>query len=85
MCQCTTPTSLVDLPESLGALIFHFFHSPFPFSSFVVIYPYDSGNLVVSMRPLTSSDAIKAVELTARFPRVHGSPIHIGDPVLCSS
>lgn len=46
---------------------------------------HDSGNLVVSMRPLTSSDAIRAVELTARFPKVHGSPIHIGDPVQCSS
>lgn len=33
------------------------------------------------MRPLTSRDAIRAVELTARFPRVHGSPVHIGDPV----
>ena len=47
-----------------------------------LIYSIYSGNLVVSMRPLSSRDAIRAVELTSRFPRVHGSPIHIGDPVL---
>lgn len=36
--------------------------------------------MVVSMRPMTPQAAIKAVEITARYPRVHGSPIHIGDP-----
>ena len=39
-----------------------------------------SGNMVVSMRPMTPSQAVKAVEITARFPRVHGAPIHIGSP-----
>ncbi|CAE7797312.1 unnamed protein product, partial [Symbiodinium microadriaticum] len=39
-----------------------------------------SGNMVVSMRPLTPANAVRATELTARYPRVHGSPIHIGDP-----
>jgi len=39
-----------------------------------------SGNMVVSMRPMTTSQAIHAVEITSRYPRVHGSPIHIGDP-----
>jgi hypothetical protein len=37
--------------------------------------------MVVSMRPMTSSQAIHAVEITSRYPRVHGSPIHIGDPL----
>ena len=39
-----------------------------------------SGNMVVSMRPMTSSQSIHAVEVTSRYPRVHGSPIHIGNP-----
>ena len=39
-----------------------------------------SGNLVVSMRPLTPIDAVKATEVTSRYPRVHGAPIHIGSP-----
>ncbi|WP_110114046.1 putative hydro-lyase [Bacillus sp. CGMCC 1.16541] len=38
------------------------------------------GNVVVSMRPFSPRDAIRAVEVTSRFPSVHGSPIHIGDP-----
>ena len=39
-----------------------------------------SGNLVVSMRPMTPQNAIKATEITARYSKVHGAPIHIGDP-----
>lgn len=38
------------------------------------------GKTVVSMRPMTPSDAIRAVSITASMPRVHGAPIHIGDP-----
>ena len=38
------------------------------------------GELVVSMRPLTPADAIRAVQITSRYPRVHGAPIHFGDP-----
>lgn len=38
------------------------------------------GPLVVSMRPLTPSDAVRAVQITSRYPSVHGAPIHIGDP-----
>lgn len=30
------------------------------------------GNLVVSMRPMTPAQAIRATEVTARYPRVHG-------------
>lgn len=39
-----------------------------------------SGKLVVSMRPMPSEDVIRAVSITSSMPRVHGSPIHIGDP-----
>lgn len=38
------------------------------------------GPLVVSMRPMTPSDAVKAVQVTSRYPSVHGAPIHIGNP-----
>ena len=38
------------------------------------------GNLVVSMRPVNSRDVAKAVEISARFPQVHGAPLHIGRP-----
>ncbi|HSV52731.1 MAG TPA: putative hydro-lyase [Burkholderiaceae bacterium] len=38
------------------------------------------GPMVVSMRPLRAADAIRAVEVTSRFPDVHGAPVHIGDP-----
>jgi uncharacterized protein YcsI (UPF0317 family) len=40
------------------------------------------GKLVVSMRPFKPADAIRAIEITARYPRVHGSPVHIGRPDL---
>jgi uncharacterized protein YcsI (UPF0317 family) len=39
-----------------------------------------SGNLVVSMRPFKPSDVVSAVQISSRFPRVHGAPVHIGDP-----
>jgi uncharacterized protein YcsI (UPF0317 family) len=38
------------------------------------------GELVVSMRPLVPADAIKAIQITARYPGVHGAPVHFGDP-----
>lgn len=40
------------------------------------------GPMVVSMRPLRAADAIRAVQVTTRFPNVHGSPVHLGDPSL---
>lgn len=40
------------------------------------------GKLVVSMRPLTPKDAIRAIQITSRFPDVHGAPVHIGKPEL---
>lgn len=39
-----------------------------------------SGPLVVTMRPMRPADAILAVQVTARYPDVHGAPVHIGDP-----
>jgi uncharacterized protein YcsI (UPF0317 family) len=41
-----------------------------------------SGPLVVSMRPLKAADAIRAIQITSRFPAVHGAPVHIGRPDL---
>jgi uncharacterized protein YcsI (UPF0317 family) len=38
------------------------------------------GPMVVSMRPLKPADAIRAVQITSRFPSVHGAPVHLGFP-----
>ncbi len=38
------------------------------------------GTLVVSMRPFAPKDAIRAIQITSRFPNVHGAPVHFGDP-----
>ncbi len=40
------------------------------------------GAMVVSMRPMLAADVIRAVQVTSRFPDVHGAPVHIGDPSL---
>jgi uncharacterized protein YcsI (UPF0317 family) len=40
------------------------------------------GPLVVTMRPLGAAAAIRAVQITSRFPAVHGAPVHLGDPAL---
>jgi uncharacterized protein YcsI (UPF0317 family) len=40
------------------------------------------GPLVVSMRPMKPADAIRAIQITTRFPSVHGAPVHIGKPQL---
>jgi uncharacterized protein YcsI (UPF0317 family) len=39
-----------------------------------------SGPLVVSMRPVPADLVKTAAEVTARFPAVHGAPVHVGDP-----
>jgi uncharacterized protein YcsI (UPF0317 family) len=39
-----------------------------------------AGPLVVSMRPLRPKDAIRAIQITSRFPSVHGAPVHLGLP-----
>ena len=38
------------------------------------------GNTVVSMRPMPPEKVVRAVTATAAMPRVHGAPIHSGDP-----
>ena len=38
------------------------------------------GTMVVSMRPMTPAQAIRAIQVTSRFPAVHGAPVHFGDP-----
>jgi uncharacterized protein YcsI (UPF0317 family) len=39
-----------------------------------------AGPMVVSMRPLRPADAIRAVQITSRYPAVHGAPVHLGHP-----
>ena len=39
-----------------------------------------AGPLVVSMRPMTPAQAVHAVQITSRYPSVHGAPIHVGEP-----
>ncbi len=39
-----------------------------------------SGPMVVSMRPIPQDKVVRAVQVTSRFPAVHGAPVHIGDP-----
>jgi uncharacterized protein YcsI (UPF0317 family) len=34
------------------------------------------------MRPFSPADAIRAIEITSRYPLVHGAPVHIGRPDL---
>lgn len=38
------------------------------------------GPMVVSMRPFRPADAIRAIQISGRFPGVHGAPVHIGLP-----
>jgi len=40
------------------------------------------GPMAVSMRPLVAADAIRAIQITARFPKAHGAPVNIGKPDL---
>jgi len=39
-----------------------------------------SSKMVVSMRPMTSQQAIRAVQVTTRFHLTHGAPVHLGSP-----
>lgn len=36
--------------------------------------------MVVSMRPFSPENAMKAIAVTREFPGVHGAPVHMGDP-----
>lgn len=38
------------------------------------------GPLVVSMRPVPAELVDTAVQVTGRYPAVHGAPVHVGDP-----
>jgi len=38
------------------------------------------GNMVVSMRPLTIPNTIKAIEISSKYPNVHGAPVHFSNP-----
>jgi uncharacterized protein YcsI (UPF0317 family) len=38
------------------------------------------GPLMVTMRAFKPTDAIRAIQITSRFPNVHGAPVHIGSP-----
>lgn len=39
-----------------------------------------AGPLVVSMRPFKPAEAIRAIQITTRFPAVHGAPVHFDKP-----
>jgi uncharacterized protein YcsI (UPF0317 family) len=39
-----------------------------------------SGPMVVSMRPYEPGSALRAAQVTSRYPTVHGAPVHLGDP-----
>jgi uncharacterized protein YcsI (UPF0317 family) len=36
--------------------------------------------LAVTMRPMDTQNAIRAIQVTSRFPATHGGPVHFGDP-----
>jgi uncharacterized protein YcsI (UPF0317 family) len=38
------------------------------------------GPMVVSMRPLSPADTVRATQICARFPKAHGTPVHFGSP-----
>jgi uncharacterized protein YcsI (UPF0317 family) len=38
------------------------------------------GPLVVTLRAIPGDQVARAVQVTSRFPAVHGAPVHIGDP-----
>ncbi len=39
-----------------------------------------NGNMVVSMRPIPYEKIVRSVLVSGAIPKVHGAPIHIGDP-----
>lgn len=39
-----------------------------------------SGKMVMSMRPIPYNQVVKAVQISGTIPKVHGAPMHIGDP-----
>jgi len=41
-----------------------------------------SGPMVVTMRPILPHLVSRAVQITSRFPKAHGAPVHVGDGAL---
>lgn len=39
-----------------------------------------NGKMVVSMRPISYDKIVKSVLVSGEMPKVHGAPVHIGDP-----
>ena len=39
-----------------------------------------AGPLVVTMRPIPAHLVPKTIQVSSRFPAVHGAPVHVGDP-----
>ena len=39
-----------------------------------------AGQMVVSMRPFATPEALRATEISGRFPSVHGEPVHYANP-----
>lgn len=39
-----------------------------------------SGKMVMSMRPIPYNQVVKAVQISGAIPKVHGAPLHIGNP-----
>ena len=39
-------------------------------------------NVPMCMRPMSYSDAIRSIQITGAMPRVHGAPVHFGDPAV---
>ena len=38
------------------------------------------GPMVVSLRPIPNDQVVRVAATTARYPAIHGAPVHIGDP-----
>lgn len=36
--------------------------------------------MVTSMRPIKANQLVRAIQITSRFPSVHGAPVHVGNP-----
>ncbi|KOF57488.1 hypothetical protein AGR56_14030 [Clostridium sp. DMHC 10] len=41
-----------------------------------------NGKMVVSMRPLSYENIVKSVLVSGEMPKVHGAPVHIGNPAV---
>lgn len=79
-CSFTFETALLDAGISLRHI-----EQEKNVSMYVTTLPMRSagqfaGPMVVSMRPVPQEKVVKAVQITSRFPDVHGAPVHIGDP-----